>query len=233
MSNGKIYSVIVSDGNGGGIRRQQGSQILSYVNADSDFVRFDFSKTKGDTVWSLKVGLDTLFCTIVMDNIATVFGQNRRQQVYFIKNRNSSEGIRYTLTDGFGITKIYGEPDDEWLLRGAIINGVRYGTISSVQDNVDNAIPQDIYLFRNYPNPFNAGTMISFQLQSTHHINLSVYDLLGRNIKTIINQELSSGRHEFFWDGREDKSKQLSSGIYICRIQSNSFLLQRKMLMLK
>lgn len=233
MPNGKTYSIIVSDGSTGGIRRQLGTKVVSYFNQDSDMVRYDFSKTVGDTIWFLKAGMDTLFCSIWADDFTSLFGQMVRQQVYYIKTRRSSEGTKYFLADGYGIAKILYEPGEEWFLRGAIINGIIYGTITSVQNNKGEVIPIDFKLLPNYPNPFNAGTIISFQTNSTRDINLSIYDLLGRKTKTLINQEISSGTHRLFWNGRNEKGDELSSGIYICRLQSSSYSFQRKMLMLK
>lgn len=89
-------------------------------------------------------------------------------------------------------------------------------------------VPLEFNLYQNFPNPFNAKTIIQFDLPVDEFVNLSIYDLLGRKIKSVINSELKSGKHKIELDLNE-----FSSGIYFYTIEAGKFKQTRKMIMLK
>ena len=95
------------------------------------------------------------------------------------------------------------------------------------QDNAK-VIPQDFILYQNYPNPFNPTTKISYQIPAPSFVTLKVYDVLGNEISTLVNEEKSAGIYEFNFDGT-----QLSSGIYFCRLQAVNYTQSIKMLLVK
>jgi hypothetical protein len=86
----------------------------------------------------------------------------------------------------------------------------------------------DYYLYQNYPNPFNASTLIRYELPDQNLITIKIYDLLGREIKTLINDFKLAGRYEVEFDG-----SNLASGIYFYKIQAGEFVQTRKMVLLK
>jgi hypothetical protein len=88
--------------------------------------------------------------------------------------------------------------------------------------------PSSFSLFQNYPNPFNPSTVISWQLPVGNHVLLKVYDVLGREVATLINEEKPIGNYEVELDGTN-----LPSGIYFYRLQAGSFIVTKKMLLLK
>ncbi|MEJ2616709.1 MAG: T9SS type A sorting domain-containing protein, partial [Ignavibacteriaceae bacterium] len=87
---------------------------------------------------------------------------------------------------------------------------------------------KNIILYQNYPNPFNPDTKISFYLSKTIKIKLKIYDVLGREIRTLINRELNSGYYNFKFN-----SENLPSGIYFYRLISGTYILTKKMVVLK
>ena len=91
-----------------------------------------------------------------------------------------------------------------------------------------NIIPTLFRLNQNYPNPFNPTTTISFQLSEGGHITLSVYDLLGREISTLVNEEKLPGMYEVEFD-----AKELSTGIYFYRLVAGSYSITKKMIIMK
>ena len=95
-------------------------------------------------------------------------------------------------------------------------------------------IPQvDIQLF-NYPNPFNPTTTISFSLtQISSFVKLSIYNVKGQKIKTLLRNQLSAGTHSVIWDGKDSNDKRVSSGIYFYKLSTENKTLQKKMLLLK
>ena len=83
-------------------------------------------------------------------------------------------------------------------------------------------------LHQNFPNPFNASTSISFELASTGHVNLGVFDLLGREAASLVNNSLSTGSHAVVFD-----AANLPSGLYFYRIEAADFHAVKKMILIK
>jgi hypothetical protein len=88
--------------------------------------------------------------------------------------------------------------------------------------------PLNFSISQNYPNPFNPNTIIKYEIPKTTNVKIDVFDMLGRIIDNIVNEEKSAGRYELEFDG-----SSLSSGVYYYRMQAGDFVSIRKMLMLK
>ncbi|OQX95302.1 hypothetical protein B6I21_06090, partial [candidate division KSB1 bacterium 4572_119] len=94
--------------------------------------------------------------------------------------------------------------------------------------------PSEFELFQNYPNPFNSSTTIKFHLPKPANIELKIFDINGELITTIINSvHYSPGDHYIRWNGRDAQKIEVSSGFYICRLESNNTSLTKKLLFLK
>lgn len=89
-------------------------------------------------------------------------------------------------------------------------------------------IPGRFALYQNYPNPFNPETTIAFELPAKEHVTVSVYDMYGKKIATLLNKEMRRGRHHIAFDGQN-----LSSGVYVYSISANTFHLAKKMILIK
>ncbi|MHB1687899.1 MAG: T9SS type A sorting domain-containing protein [Ignavibacteriaceae bacterium] len=100
-------------------------------------------------------------------------------------------------------------------------------TVTGIVDNFP-ALLSDYELAQNYPNPFNPATTISYNLPNKSHVFLAVYDLLGRNVRTLVNEEMSAGSHRKTFD-----ASNLPSGIYFYRIKAGTFIESKKLLFLK
>jgi len=94
--------------------------------------------------------------------------------------------------------------------------------------NNSEALPARYALRQNYPNPFNPATLISFELGKAGISKLTVYDLLGRRVATLVNQHLAAGEHQILFD-----ASRLASGIYFYRLESGTYISSRKMVLLK
>ena len=99
--------------------------------------------------------------------------------------------------------------------------------ITSVDPDEDQ--PPRVYrLDQNYPNPFNPATSIRFALPKRSHVSLKIYDVLGREVATVVDEELKRGLHRVTWDARH-----LASGVYFYRIQAGGFVQTKKLVVLK
>jgi DNA/RNA endonuclease YhcR with UshA esterase domain len=94
-------------------------------------------------------------------------------------------------------------------------------------------LPTAFALDQNYPNPFNPATTIRFALPNNAPVRMSVYDILGREVRTLMNADLNAGFHQVVWDGKNNAGTSVSSGVYIYRIEAGSFISTKKMMLMK
>jgi hypothetical protein len=93
--------------------------------------------------------------------------------------------------------------------------------------------PVSFELAQNYPNPFNPETQIAFELRRAGLAELSVYNLTGEKVRTLVAAQLPAGTHTFKWDGKDDAGRNLSSGIYLYRLRNGALEKSRTMLLVK
>ena len=94
-------------------------------------------------------------------------------------------------------------------------------------------IPVEFALRQNYPNPFNPVTTLRYDLPENGHINITIYDMLGRQVKTLINQTQDAGFKSVVWNATNDYGKPVSAGIYLYQIQAGENISTKKMVLLK
>lgn len=123
----------------------------------------------------------------------------------------------------------YFEP--QWM----VVNGIweRSATEVSDIDSKKSAMPVDFKLGQNYPNPFNPATAIPFSLNQSEKVNLTVYDLQGRAVKTLLNGIENTGNHEAVWDALDDDGILCCSGTYFYKFTTPNFSKTRKMILLR
>jgi hypothetical protein len=95
------------------------------------------------------------------------------------------------------------------------------------------AVPGVVCNLRNYPNPFNPVTTVSFSLSSESKVSVDVFNIKGQKVKQILNEKLTSGTHEIQWDGRDASNKASASGVYFVKVATEKDTDIRKMLLLK
>jgi hypothetical protein len=120
-------------------------------------------------------------------------------------------------------------------LKGCKINGVIYGDTSSTNINISgNIIPDFFILFQNYPNPFNPYTNIKYQIANNKFVTLKVYDILGKEVTTLVNEKQSPGTYEVQFPNSKLANVQLPSGIYFYSLFADGNLIKtKKMLLIK
>ncbi len=99
--------------------------------------------------------------------------------------------------------------------------------------NVSVNLPTEFSLSQNYPNPFNPTTTINFSVPQKSTVKLIVYDILGKEVKTLINSEKDAGSYKVQWNGTNNKGLTVSTGIYIYRISAGNFVSEKKMILMK
>jgi hypothetical protein len=104
---------------------------------------------------------------------------------------------------------------------------------SALSSDETGLVPQEFALHQNYPNPFNPTTTISYDLPEQAQVTLGIYDLLGKQIKTLVNHSQDAGNRITVWDGTDELGRPVSAGVYLYRIKAEEFTQTRKMLLLK
>jgi len=145
---------------------------------------------------------------------------------------NWEEQFSYTHLDLYGIDFI--DENNGWTVGwyGTILHTTN-GGVTSVENKVTAiGVPENFTLFQNYPNPFNPSTTISYQLPKAGHVTLKIYDVLGNEVKTLVNEMKEMGRYTatFSADGG---ASSLASGMYVYQIKANDFMATKKMLLIK
>ncbi|NOY76282.1 MAG: T9SS type A sorting domain-containing protein [Calditrichaeota bacterium] len=104
---------------------------------------------------------------------------------------------------------------------------------STSQGGLNNRVPTQLELYQNYPNPFNPVTSISYALPMNSHVTVRVFNMLGQEIKTLINQKQTAGVHTIQWNGTDKYGMKVGSGIYFYQIQSDRLSIVKKMILMK
>ncbi len=100
-------------------------------------------------------------------------------------------------------------------------------------DNPNPIIPGSFTLSQNYPNPFNPTTTIDFSIQAPQHVNLTIYNIIGQHVKTLVDGYMTAGAHTIEWDATDDGGQGVATGIYLYRLQIDKKSQAKKMLFLK
>lgn len=108
-------------------------------------------------------------------------------------------------------------------------------TLTGVEDDNWQTMlqPESFMLMQNYPNPFNPSTTISYQLPTTAHVELAIFDITGRKIVTLYNGEQPTGFHHTQWNGLDVRGNQVGTGVYLCHLIAGNFSRTLKLVYLK
>jgi hypothetical protein len=159
-------------------------------------------------------GLDKVTRGLVFDaggNLFGVVGEDTQISTFFAIDKNSGTATPIGSVGYRGVVGLALSPD----------------SLTNVNENSKN-IPVDFALYQNYPNPFNPKTIISYQLAANCNITLKVFDIIGKEVRTLVNEEKQKGSYKVEFDG-----SNLTSGIYFFRLKAGNFISTRKMTLLK
>ena len=121
-----------------------------------------------------------------------------------------------------------------WLARYQFIDNLRsffeMGVWTSYSDS---ELPKATSLSQNFPNPFNPVTRVSFSLKEKGHVSMRVYDVSGRLVRVLVDEEREAGAYEVMWDGMNNGGRSTASGIYFCRMEADDYQRTVKMVLLR
>lgn len=167
------------------------------------------------------------------------------------KSLDRENFYQLTSIDGYGNSNQRHEY--EFIDKDILVNNVYYYTLSSVDydgsveffdtlavdyssEAVAGLLPVQFKLYPNFPNPFNPSTKISFDLpagKDNYTVNMTIYNILGQKVRTLVSSDLLPGRYTETWDGRNESGNMASSGTYFLLLKAGKYRAKGKMLLLR
>lgn len=209
---------------------------LYLVNYQPSFPRYKLSADSGaswfagydpiDSNRSYRISVIRVYQRIVF-GIPTIVKVFRFEMRYVL----SGDTLTFSfgndhLASGFGLIQMDVEPSDVYILSGAVIDTMRYGTIVSTSEN--KTLPTESRLLQNYPNPFNPSTTIAYSISRTSSVKLEVFNILGQQIETLVDQIQEAGTYQVQFN-----ASHLPSGVFFYRLTPGSAVVTKRMLLLR
>lgn len=232
FTNGYRYRVLdKNDFAGGNFVRVDSHYVYYYDRGnDRDVPFFKLDGTIGETTEFGKLCNGFSRSHILAIDTMTVFGVNTRYIRYRLDEITQRD---ITLTEKFGLVRaeMYADPPPPWpnvvyTVSGCSIAGRKYGLTSSVATGATTVSP--FALSQNYPNPFNPLTTISFSLPSRSFVSLKIYDVMGRDVATLVSEDLSAGTYQRTWN-----ASSMPSAVYFFRLQVGAYSETKRLLLMR
>jgi len=103
----------------------------------------------------------------------------------------------------------------------------------SAPENGGNNLPTEFSLSQNFPNPFNPGTKIKYAVPTRSYVRLTIFNVLGQKVRTLVDEEKVAGSYDQEWDGKSENGTQVTSGIYFYKIEAGNYIQTKKMVLMK
>lgn len=183
-------------------------------------------------VFSHENGLLLFYETNTAVNCLVVNNELRERGEYEIhlKNDNNQRNFNFDLRDSL-VYLTWEAGNLESQNKNIWAKVMEMSALVHVEDEPD--IPIQFTLKQNYPNPFNPSTTITFLLPQFGKVELKIFDLLGREVKTLVNAEMRAGDHTIEWNGTDVNGNELSSGVYFYTLKADKFFETKKMILMR
>lgn len=208
-------------------------QTYFFLNAQTGWVTIPggvSKSTDGGCTWSsYTIPIQTPYALKFFDkNVGWCAGKNG---VNGVVARTLNGGVNWTIQSSEPGNVFWDmcfiNPSSGWLSGNSIISSTQNGNLISVSQ-ISTAIPEVFSLKQNYPNPFNPATKISFDIKKATFASLKVFNMNGKEVKTLVNEDIGAGRYEINFNAEE-----LNSGVYFYTLKTNEFTETKKMMLVK
>ncbi len=177
------------------------------------------------------VGDSDAICSCLLDSTGAILENNLRVSDSMFDDRQQYAGAIAPASDGFFAVWMDSRRDMGWWdIFGRFLDMV---PVDVTNEPDIEAMPQVYALGQNYPNPFNPATTITFALPKRSQVKLDVINVLGQEVRTLVDEQLPAGEHSVVWDGTDSKGRQVSSGVYFYRLHAGEMTETRQMILLK
>jgi photosystem II stability/assembly factor-like uncharacterized protein len=196
-----------------------------------------FKTMDGGNTWDFQTfGSDTSFQGIQFVNDSTgwiVGGSNTTAVILYTNDGGTTWIPQNPGTSNFLSEFYFTDVNNGWAVGfdGSIVH-TSTGGVVGIQNRINN-IPEDFVLYNNYPNPFNPSTTIQYEIPRTTRVVIIIYDMLEQQVKTLVDEDQSSGQKSVSWDGTDQSGNLVSSGIYFYKLHAGDFIETKKMVLMK
>jgi len=203
-------------------------EVVEGTGADTSTIRITSSGGAAKAELDFQITADETWLTFKditsgVDPAATLDGTTP-MDVWVIADFTGMDTGQYTATITVTSPEAGNSPFD-------IPTGLSVGT-DVLTDGTDN-LPTSYALSQNYPNPFNPNTEIKFDIPVRSHVTLTVYNVLGQRVTTLVDKEMPPGSYVADWNSTSDNGKEVTSGVYFYKLEADDFIQTKKMLLLK
>lgn len=136
--------------------------------------------------------------------------------------------LQFTISDGPGPF-----PYSCLVHPSQMVDTIFVTVATDVNDELPQELPNSYSISQNYPNPFNLSTTIRYTLPARSQVTISIYNVMGQKVSTIIDETKSAGSHTVYWEGTDFAGRVVSSGVYFYRLQAGDFIESKRMMLIK
>ncbi|NQT26343.1 T9SS type A sorting domain-containing protein [candidate division KSB1 bacterium] len=195
-----------------------GSRRIKVVSGHDDILASSFIHNEDKTLTTVLINKNSepLTVTIAGDSIPVqydVYTSAENMNFIYQGNFNYNESIALPANS---VTTLVGQTD---------------GAVTTVEAALQ--IPKNFRLDQNYPNPFNPETIIQFRVPVALQASLKIYNVLGQQVRTLFEKEISPGEYTFIWDGTNDLGMSVASGIYMYQMKTEKYISVKKCILLR
>lgn len=219
----------------GGDEDISGTPVIVVESTDLDFGPVDVNQRGELTTTISNTGTEVGIAQLTLSDPFYILGANNELLSTMSFALEEDEELEYTLV--FAPSRV-----QEYNAQAMIVTDdpeqneiiINLTGVALVLSNDDNAIvPAITSLKGNYPNPFNPETNISFGMKNAGNVEITVYNLLGQKVKTLLKEFKPAGNHSVVWNGKDDNGRSVSSGVYFYRMSTEGYSKTSKMILMK
>lgn len=202
---------------------------MFFLDTDNGYLACENGKilktTNGGSNWSTTIIGNHVFNDIQFLNYQTGYVSSV-DRMFTTTNSGSTWNEVYVPTNS--IRDFFWFDNKKAVLVGEKGKILVYGDINPFIQQISSLAPENYHLSQNYPNPFNPSTKIKFDIPKGSLVKLKIYDMLGREVATLVNEKLNPGSYEYEWNGMN-----LPSGVYFYKLESENFIETKRMVLVK
>ncbi len=247
-SEGKVYIITVPNGDVSQITDSNFKSILAYPDQvrgasigdfdDDGLVDFMIAGSFNDKIFRVEYNGGADVTALASYDTSTVYSDPTSGRYYYVSFPQDRHALRdgQTLLDMDGDDKrelVFGDQEEGNGEDSAYLTILEADIAVSVKLSNISSLPKGFALHQNYPNPFNPETVIRYEIPRAGNVSIKVYNLLGSEIATLVDDYKGLGHHEVTWNGKNNQGVRPASGVYVYTIISGEFRQSKKMTLLK
>lgn len=205
-----------------------GNYIALIINTSNSVYTYS-SLTQQWQELNIPEGINSIYCG---DYVGLIKAPEWEKK-YYAYNGYGGNLVPLTVSGNWVNTLPIANGKTALVVRDSIIYAFSPGITTSTSPTQSPYVPEQIILHQNYPNPFNPVTNIRFTLPEAADVTLTVYDILGREVKTLVNERKAAGKHIVHWDGTDNSGQAVGSGVYYYRLTAGEYSSVKKMLLVR